>query len=93
VDAEGFVRRIGHIDLMDIADPEGKNRLETVAARDLAGKMTFPFFTIEDVMRVDDTHILVGNDNNLPFSSGRQLDAAADNEMMLLSVPELLAAR
>ena len=55
--------------------------------------MTFPFFTIEDVMRVDDTHILVGNDNNLPFSSGRQLDAAADNEMMLLSVPELLAAR
>jgi len=93
VDGEGFVRRIGHIDLMDIADPEGKNRLETVAARDLTGKMTFPFFTIEDVMKVDDTHILVGNDNNLPFSSGRQLDGAADNEMMLLSVPELLAAR
>lgn len=93
VDADGFVRRIGHIDLMDIADPEGKNRLETVANRDLAGKMTFPFFTIEDVMMVDETHILVANDNNLPFSSGRKLDAAADNEMILLSVPELLAAR
>ena len=93
VDAEGFVRRIGHIDLMDIADPEGKNRLDTAAARDLTGKMTFPFFTIEDVMKVDDTHILVGNDNNLPFSSGRQLEGAADNEVMLLAVPELLAAR
>ncbi|AMY69463.1 esterase-like activity of phytase family protein [Frigidibacter mobilis] len=93
LDSEGFVRRIGHIDLMDIADPEGLNRLDTVAARDLTGKMTFPFFTIENVMKVDDSHIIVGNDNNLPFSSGRQLDAAADNEMMLLSVPELLAAR
>lgn len=93
VDSDGFVRRIGHIDLMDIADPDGKNRLETVAKRDLAGKMTFPFFTIEDVMKVDDSHIIVANDNNLPFSSGRKLDAAADNEMILLSVPELLAAK
>jgi hypothetical protein len=93
VDAEGFVRRIGHIDLMDVADPEGLSRLPTAAARDLTAKMTFPFFTIEDVMRFDDTHILVANDNNLPYSSGRQLDAAAANEFILLSVPELLAAR
>jgi hypothetical protein len=93
VDAEGFVRRIGHIDLMDVADPEGKSRLATAAARDLTAKMTFPFFTIEDVMRFDDTHILVANDNNLPYSSGRQLDAAAANEFILLSVPELLAAQ
>jgi hypothetical protein len=93
VDANGFVRRIGHIDLMDIADPEGKNRLPTAAARDLTGKMTFPFFTIEDVMMVDDSHIIVANDNNLPYSSGRALDKAADNEFILLSVPEFLAAR
>ena len=52
VDAEGFVRRIGHIDLMNIADPDKKNRLETVSKRDLTGIMTFPFFTIEDVMAV-----------------------------------------
>lgn len=93
VDADGFVRRIGHIDLMNIADPEGKNRLETLAKRDLKGIMTFPFFTIEDVMRVDDTHIIVGNDNNLPYSSGRKLDAAADNEIMLLEVADFLAAK
>lgn len=93
VDADGFVRRIGHIDLMNIADPEGKNRLETVAKRDLKGIMTFPFFTIEDVMVASETQIVVGNDNNLPYSSGRKLDAAADNEMMLLDVPEFLAAK
>lgn len=93
IDAEGFVRRIGHIDLMDVADPDGRARLETAAARDLTGIFTFPFFTIENVMRWDDTHILVAMDNNLPFSSGRQLDQAAHNEFALLHVPELLAAR
>ncbi|TNF60280.1 MAG: hypothetical protein EP307_08835 [Rhodobacteraceae bacterium] len=93
VDAEGFVRRIGHVDLMDIADPDGVSRLETVAARDLTGRFTMPFFTIEDVMAVDDTHILVATDNNLPFSSGRQLDAAMDNEFVLLRVLEMLSAR
>ena len=92
VHEDGTVRRIGHIDLMDIADPDGIARLETAAARDLTGKYTMPFFTIEDVMKVDDTHIIVANDNNLPFSSGRRLDAPAANEFLLLSVPELLAA-
>ncbi len=92
-DESGLVRRIGHVDLMDIADPEGLSRAETVAARDLAGRFTFPFFTIENVMRADESHILVANDNNLPFSSGRALDAAASNEFILLSVPELLEAR
>ena len=93
LNADGFVRRIGHIDLMDIADPDGLNRQSTAAKRDLAGKMTFPFFTIEDVMMVDATHIMVANDNNLPYSSGRALDKAADNEFILLSVPEFLAAK
>lgn len=94
VDADGFVRRIGHIDLMNIADPNGVARLETAAAEGaMEGRFTFPFFTIENVMAVDDTHIMVGVDNNLPYSSGRALDAAADNEIILLSVPDLLAAR
>ena len=93
VDADGFVRRIGSIDLMDIADPDGKARLETAAKRDLTGKFTFPFFTIEDVMMVDDSHIMVAVDNNLPYSSGRALDKAADGEFILLSVPEFLAAK
>ena len=93
VDAQGFVRRIGHIDLMNIADPDGKARLETVTKDKMTGKITMPFFTIEDVMRVDETHILVANDNNLPYSSGRALDKAADNEFLLLSVAELLAAK
>ena len=90
IDANGYVRRIGQIDLMNIADPEGRARIATDGGE--AGRFSLPFFTIEDVMRVDDTHIMVAVDNNLPFSSGRKLDAAADNEVVLLSVPEFLAA-
>ncbi|NDV85773.1 hypothetical protein GTW51_03555 [Aurantimonas aggregata] len=93
VDEDGFVRRIGHIDLMDIADPDGKSRIETASKRDLEGVMTFPFFTIENVMAVSDTEIMVAMDNNLPFSSGRTLDKAADNEFVLLDVSEMLAAK
>ena len=94
VDADGFVRRIGYIDLINIADPDGVARLETVAAEGtMDGRFTFPFFTIENVMMADESHIMVGVDNNLPYSSGRALDAAANNEVIMLSVPELLAAQ
>ncbi|WP_010396648.1 esterase-like activity of phytase family protein [Paracoccus sp. TRP] len=89
-DAEGYLRRIGHVDLLDIADPDGK---ALPGHKPDEGNFTFPFFTIEDVARVDDSHIMLANDNNLPFSGGRQIGQAADNEFILLSVPELLAAK
>lgn len=87
-DADGFVRKIGYIDLLDIQDPKGVAR---VGGKD--GKFTFPFVTIEDVDVVDAEHIVVANDNNLPYSSGRQLGKNDDNEFILLHVPGLLSAR
>ena len=82
------VRKIGYIDLMQIKDPAKKAR------KDLDnGVLTFPFFTIENVDRVDATHIIVGNDNNLPFSSSRHPNTADDNEFVLLEVGELLKAK
>ena len=42
---------------------------------------------------VDDKHIVVGNDNNLPFSSSRDPNKADDNELVLLQVEALLKAR
>ena len=94
VDAEGFVRKIGHIDLMAIRDPEriARQRGDRAPGADDT-VFTFPFFTIENVAMVDADHIIVGNDNNLPFSAGRHLSRADDNELILLHVPELLRAR
>jgi hypothetical protein len=42
---------------------------------------------------IDATHIIVGNDNNLPFSAGRRLDKADDGEFVLLDVGDFLKAR
>jgi len=93
-DAEGFVRKIGHIDLMAIRDPQNLARLRgDLPANTPADRFTFPFFTIEDVAMVDADHIIVGNDNNLPFSAGRHFFQADNNELILLRVPELLRAR
>ena len=55
--------------------------------------LDFPFFTIEDVVMVSPTEIVVGNDNNLPYSAGRSPQKNDDNEFVLLTVPELLAAK
>jgi hypothetical protein len=93
-DAEGFVRKIAHIDLMAIRDPEGVARIRGALPADAPrDRFTFPFFTIEDVAMVDADHIIVGNDNNLPFSAGRNFFQADNNELILLRVPELLRAR
>jgi hypothetical protein len=42
---------------------------------------------------VDASHIVVGNDNNLPFSSSREPNKADDNEFVLLEVAEFLKAK
>jgi hypothetical protein len=93
-DAEGFVRKIGHIDLMAIRDPENRARQRGDRPQGAGnGVFAFPFFTIENVAMVDADHIIVGNDNNLPFSAGRHLTRADDNELILLRVSEFLRAR
>ena len=84
----GPVRKVGYIDLLNIADPH------KLARKPLNnGVLKFPFFTIENVDVVDATHIVVGNDNNLPFSSSREPNKTDDNELILLEVGELLNAK
>lgn len=93
VDDEGNILRIGTINLLDIQDPDGKAITAIVGPQAVPGKFSFPFFTIEDVRKVDDRHILVANDNNLPFSGGREIGKAANNEFILLEVADFLAAK
>ena len=82
------VRKIGYIDLLAIQDPRN---LARKPKQD--GKLSFPFFTIENVDIVDAEHIIVGNDNNLPFSSSREPNQADDNEFVLLRAPQFLQAK
>ncbi len=86
-DANGVLEKIAYIDLMAIKDPDG------IAPRGtIDGVFSFPFVTIEDVDRVDETTIVVANDNNYPFSVGREQGRADDNEFMLLDVADFLKA-
>jgi hypothetical protein len=84
------VRKIGYIDLLKIQDPDKKARQGAID-----GVLPFPFFTIENVDVVDRANgvIVVGNDNNLPFSSSRDPKKADDDELVLLSVKDLLDAK
>lgn len=86
--AGNAVRKIGYIDLLAIADPDNKKRQ---GGGD--GFYDMPFVTIENVDVVDGSHIVVGNDNNLPFSAGRAIDKADDNEFVLLEVADFLKAK
>ncbi|HEY9804417.1 MAG TPA: esterase-like activity of phytase family protein [Leptolyngbyaceae cyanobacterium] len=63
-DANGFVSKEEVADLLNIQDPNDLNG-------DGQTTFNFPFQTIENVTVVDKNTILVANDNNYPFSTGR----------------------
>jgi hypothetical protein len=73
IDIEGvpsgeFVHKTELVDLMNIADPHDLNN-------DGATIFTFPFVTIESVLPLDSSTLLVINDNNYPGAGGRDLNS------------------
>ena len=77
-DADGFFAKEEVVDLLNIQDPNDLNK-------DGKTTFTFPFETIEDVLVLDKSTILVANDNNYPFSVGRP-PAIDNNESILLKL-------
>jgi glycerophosphoryl diester phosphodiesterase len=63
-DASGFVAKEEVADLLNIPDPQDLNK-------DGSTTYKMPFVTIENILVIDANTILVGNDNNYPFSTGR----------------------
>ena len=82
VDDNGFVAKEELVDLLNIEDPNDLNG---------DGETTYdmPFVTIEDVVVVDEDTILVANDNNYPFSQGREGDID-NNEVVLIDLEQPL---
>ncbi len=83
-DSNGYVVKEEVADLLNIQDPNDLNG---------DGKKTFdfPFVTIENLLVVDKNTILVANDNNYPFSTGRPGDdpqnpVIDNNEIILLKL-------
>ena len=64
----GFVHKTELVDLMNIRDPHDLNG-------DGSTTFTFPFVTIESVLILDPSTLLVINDNNYPGTGGRNLNS------------------
>lgn len=89
-DADGTLRKDLLVDLMQIGDPDGITADEA-GAIGLGEVFKFPFVTIESVYPVGARTLLVINDNNFPFSSGRRPGLAPDDsEFILLRLPDAL---
>ena len=68
VDNGGFVHKTELVNLMNIADPHDLNG-------DGSTLFTFPFVTIESVLPLNPSTLLVINDNNYPGIGGRDLNS------------------
>ncbi|EDX87604.1 Glycerophosphoryl diester phosphodiesterase family [Synechococcus sp. PCC 7335] len=90
LDEDGFVQKEAVVDLLNIADPNDLND-------DGQTTFDFPFVTIEDVLVLDEDTILVANDNNYPFSIGRDRNGEIidNNEIIQIKLdqPLVLDAR
>lgn len=71
------------VDLLNITDNKGITAPEA-GAIGLGPVFSFPFITIESVYPLGSSRLLVANDNNYPFSTGRRPDQPDDNEFILL---------
>jgi hypothetical protein len=88
LDADGFVKKIAYIDLTRIDNPK---RLAKLGANDAT--FALPHLGPEGLAVVDAEHIVVVNDNNFPYSSGRNIGEPDHNEITLLNIKTLIDAR
>lgn len=87
-DADGFVKKVAYIDLTKIANPR---RLAKRGPNE--DGFVLPHLGPEGLSVVDAHHIVVVNDNNFPYSSGRTLGQPDDNELTLLNIQALVDAK
>jgi len=87
--AEGFVSKRLVADLLQIRDPAGISLPARAGDFGLGDPFLFPFQTIESVLPIGDRRLLILNDNNYPFSAGRNPGRPDDNEAIVVHVPGL----
>ncbi|GGP13607.1 esterase-like activity of phytase family protein [Nonomuraea glycinis] len=83
-DRDGALDKTLVADLLDVANPKGLGGFGET--------FRFPFETIEDVALLDDRTLIIANDNNFPFSSGRTPGKADNNEFITVRLSHPLKA-
>lgn len=82
-DADGFLAKSLVCDLLAIADDRGLTRRER-GVTGLGERFSLPHVTPECLLVVDFSTLIVGIDNNYPFSAGRRAGRPDDNEIVRL---------
>ena len=90
LDIDGFAEKVEVVDLLNITDPDSISLPAGSGDIGLGDPFAFPFVTIEDVVIIDSATIGVLNDNNYPFSTGRNASEPDDNEFILIGLDETL---
>lgn len=87
----GYLPTTPLVDLLSLDNPApavgGPAQTGTVG---LGDPFAFPFQTIESLLVQDRRTLVVANDNNYPFSSGRRPGSPDDNEIIVVRLPEPL---
>lgn len=83
VEADGFLAKTLVCDLLAIADERGLTRRER-GTIGLGPRFSLPQVTPECLLVVDDSTLVVGIDNNYPFSAGRRAGRPDENEIVRL---------
>ena len=84
---EGFLIKDEALDLLRVPDPELISLPGDEETIGLGNPFSFPFQTIESLLPLGDGRLLVLNDNNYPFSTGRNSgEQPADTEAIVVRV-------
>ena len=89
----GYLPTTPLVDLLSLSNPAlvgGPAQPGTVG---LGNPFGLPFQTIESLLVQDRRTLVIANDNNFPFSSGRRTGAPDDNEIVQIRLPQPITAR
>jgi hypothetical protein len=89
LNADGTLAKKLAVDLMNVADPAGLSLPGRPGDVGLGGSFSFPYTTIEDVLPLDKERLLVINDNNFPFSLGRNPGLPDYNDFIVVRTAPL----
>jgi hypothetical protein len=89
VGPDGVLTKSLALDPMNIADPAGISLPGRPSDIGLGNPFSFPYVTIEDVLPLDAERLLVVNDNNFPFSTGRNPGIPDDNDFIVVRTGSL----
>lgn len=78
------------LDMMKIANPDLLYTKVREGDIGTGKEFAFPFETIEDLIIENGTTLTLFNDNNFPFSTGRNAKLADDNEIIQVKLPKAL---